>query len=1094
MIRNVNAKNGLILLAIAIALLMLPTINAVCGQTCIWQSNQQVNQYNMLNEWVAKGASSPYNKLYNIWTDADNTLTVSLDANCREGIMSCVESPYIGEVIQYDATDEWDCYAYDFVADFQWGNNLFRSLYMEPGDTEEVTLTPGCYAVMLESDDERGYDAMHQFTVDINLNNEYEEKQDCFLECEYEGSTNTCSNLPCLGPRDDMICDGNGICIDQPSEGNPELDYVSCIKSANPSPDFLSTSEYPDNCLRCCGNEIDDGGTTCGPWTCNMITSPSVQLYWSRTFFDDNDGDGYGDPTSGVEAETQGLRVTDSTDCDDTRIDIYPGASESTEINCTDTIDNNCDGDIDEDDSECSRDFYDDDDGDGVINRYDWCPESPDNPTDANGCSIPPTHWEIDYTSIKDDRFTLLEVETDDECGLAPPCINLSHEFTNTLTQTFIAPEGTYAAKANIKGENGKVTFSAGTLIAEFHNDQGDEREFVSDPVVFIDDTTVTITLSIVDPGRSNTEDSYIDDVIFAKMNANNDPATELPIQSYYDYQFSGCCPAAYCWNGTACMPATHFDSQDVYYVFAETENDVTDEEGNLIIEEGYRCIADDERNADWLLSNKQPDWYGTSEGFCDSETDCFVRLADETDCVEIPEDACFLNEEIHWTTSELVGEITNPDVNCLADGQYIRDHYCDGGDWTTRTAILAALFERVVKYYGETDADYTLHCDKGEQSLNLLPDVLSDSEYLQEQLRYCVLTFRDSQGDAEKTIVGAPIFKLSVDITNQAKFDEYMESFFDMNRLDQFQAEEVISTCPDAFEEELTETEKDAFFECEITSAKAGELWYNPRLKIAVYSQQHDLPIQDAYETTQAENDDPDFDFLEFITRPFNALFELVRNLINGPEQLQPKEFDQLYENKAHGRSVEGISRDIWTDTGLAFDQFYINFEDISEDLCDPINRAVGVSFDSSRFYEDCVRDLSAQQSDIATYIRGPGRERFWPGISGMLRIQDDNTCSEDGQTCGDGRLCSEGRCVDMTTDRKHCGGWETECISTQICQGSDCVDCPNLQVACDNVCTDTLNDELNCGICFHECDDGIECRRGICGSGGGGNGNNLQ
>ena len=79
------------------------------------------------------------------------------------------------------------------------------------------------------------------------------------------------------------------------------------------------------------------------------------------TWYEDNDGDGYGNPSVSIIASTEpGGYVSDNTDCNDNNAFVHPNAYE----NCEDGIDNNCDGLVDEN---CTV-WYQDSDGDGYGN------------------------------------------------------------------------------------------------------------------------------------------------------------------------------------------------------------------------------------------------------------------------------------------------------------------------------------------------------------------------------------------------------------------------------------------------------------------------------------------------------------------------------------------------------------------------------------------------------------------------------------------------------------------------------------------------------------------------------------------------------
>ena len=80
----------------------------------------------------------------------------------------------------------------------------------------------------------------------------------------------------------------------------------------------------------------------------------------ASNWYADSDGDGYGDPSASSTACAQPSgTVGDSSDCDDGDSAVHPGATET-----CDSVDNDCDGGVDEDATGTAT-WYSDDDGDG---------------------------------------------------------------------------------------------------------------------------------------------------------------------------------------------------------------------------------------------------------------------------------------------------------------------------------------------------------------------------------------------------------------------------------------------------------------------------------------------------------------------------------------------------------------------------------------------------------------------------------------------------------------------------------------------------------------------------------------------------------
>ncbi len=161
-----------------------------------------------------------------------------------------------------------------------------------------------------------------------------------------DGADNDCDGTADEGTSayDD---DGDCFCETGPCTGGADR---TCTSLSDGDCDDAAAAVNPAASERCDGIDNDCDGVTDEPAATD-----------APTWYNDSDGDGYGDPAAGSPACIQPAgTVADATDCDDTVRAVNPAATE-----LCDGIDNDCDGTVDEDDAADASTWYRDSDGDG---------------------------------------------------------------------------------------------------------------------------------------------------------------------------------------------------------------------------------------------------------------------------------------------------------------------------------------------------------------------------------------------------------------------------------------------------------------------------------------------------------------------------------------------------------------------------------------------------------------------------------------------------------------------------------------------------------------------------------------------------------
>jgi hypothetical protein len=179
----------------------------------------------------------------------------------------------------------------------------------------------------------------------------------------------------------DQNCDCND--ADQDGDGvlggvnGPDCDDMDPNVSADCSPCVPVDEACDDGRDNDCDGQIDEGCPQCDSSDevcdgfdndCDGVVDNGVMT----TFYEDSDGDGFGNPNlNQLACAAPDGYVANDTDCDDSSLEVYPGAPEA----CDDGVDNDCDGVADDGCPVC---------GNGMTEPGEDCDDDNANPLD--GC------------------------------------------------------------------------------------------------------------------------------------------------------------------------------------------------------------------------------------------------------------------------------------------------------------------------------------------------------------------------------------------------------------------------------------------------------------------------------------------------------------------------------------------------------------------------------------------------------------------------------------------------------------------------------------------------------------------------------------
>ncbi|MEK6984487.1 MAG: hypothetical protein AABX33_07980 [Nanoarchaeota archaeon] len=352
----------------------------------------------------------------------------------------------------------------------------------------------------------------------------------------------------------------------------------------------------------------------------------------------------------------------------------------------------------------------------------------------------------------------------------------------------------------------------------------------------------------------------------------------------------SECCPQDQCWNGASCISNQRNEPQ------AQPLN-------------GQRCI-----DGNWVRSILKFTPDRSKSGYCPRETQC------------------------------LVDPLAAESAQCIEQNQYIEDNYCENGQWSSRTKLLAL---KLLKLKG---GDFTLFCDTKENTLNNLQYISESGEIVANVLtnlqtnNFCVLK-------SGSIIIAATSINRNLE-------DVPANSFNILG----------VTNCNNAL------IDDGQYHSCDATN----KAWFNKRLKSFIYSA---TPI------TIPEEENPLASIDEFITNPIKAVIDAIKRLVTTPPfdgsyVNAIRKFDRLYMTQQGSRIIRGALE------GESFKNSVIEYLGFTTNICNFAD-----TFNQAR--RDASSGISCRMDNSNYYILVQGSkltslnpEIIWPDLTSKLRL----------------------------------------------------------------------------------------------------------
>jgi len=424
--------------------------------------------------------------------------------------------------------------------------------------------------------------------------------------------------------------------------------------------------------------------------------------------------------------------------------------------------------------------------------------------------------------------------------------------------------------------------------------------------------------------------------------------------------QKAECCQVDSCWAGQEpCIPnqAEISDPEQAPAYPIGSEN-------------GFRCM-----NGEWKYSILKYTWSGDLSGYCQSDSQCLVQPYGNADNNGKPE-----------TYSSYTP------MQCINNSQYILDHYCENGKWTSRTRLLATDLSGLAANMGLTS--YTLFCEDYTETLNIFSKALQSYDFTINPFGPFINYFnaeqcKSKQGEGVNCVNKICILKYYQGSTERAIFGTTINVPINSTTLQPVEDNPYILSVFGKYQDEVPTYCQNAINpDGNYHMCKGNDIWYNHKTQALIYNKDGitsflmtSNPFIKFFKSL--------FGFIQF-WKPKNPLYPekgIDMSFIN-----KSADFNRLYIDVKLTTSIRAVRESVY-DTNLrppaTVDFIAINYTGFNANICDTVAQLNEIA---GSYYEAIV----CNQTGTSYYVTTRDIDYFdlrnydiWARLTSELRVK---------------------------------------------------------------------------------------------------------